>query len=217
MISFDTFKRYWSYVLVDLMFLIGIVIHLLHPGPKLLSMLTPGFLFLTGAFVLYHSFPRKGTKFIVWVLIAYAGAFLLEVIGVATGAVFGEYSYGGTLGPKLWSVPPVIGFNWVLVIAGSMALSMRFLKGSFMAPVLAGSIAMAFDMVLEPVAIELDYWTWSGGDIPLQNYLAWAVIGFILASLHSAMRLRPKKGLLMHYLLMQVLFFAVMRLTFVLA
>jgi hypothetical protein len=38
-----------------------------------------------------------------------------------------------------------------------------------------------FDWIMEPVAIRLDYWTWAGGDIPMQNYFAWFVIATVSA------------------------------------
>jgi putative membrane protein len=55
----------------------------------------------------------------------------LEVVGVKTGLIFGEYKYGSTLGIKLFEVPLIIGFNWVFVILGSISISRLITKMFF--------------------------------------------------------------------------------------
>jgi putative membrane protein len=44
---------------------------------------------------------------------------------------------------------------------------------------------VSYDLLLEPVAIKLDFWNWQGGAIPLQNYVAWYVISVVFLSLLS--------------------------------
>jgi bisanhydrobacterioruberin hydratase len=34
--------------------------------------------------------------------------------------------------------------------------------------------------VLEPIAIDFEYWTWKGGLIPIFNYVCWFLISFVL-------------------------------------
>ena len=48
---------------------------------------------------------------------------------MASGAVFGEYHYGTTLGWAWRGVPVVIAFNWLLVINGSICLARRVVPG----------------------------------------------------------------------------------------
>ena len=36
------------------------------------------------------------------------------------------------------------------------------------------------DIMIEPVAIELDFWQWEGGNIPLQNYLMWFIVALFM-------------------------------------
>ena len=113
-------------------------------------------------------------------------AFLLgygiEVIGVQTGAIFGEYAYGDILGFKLWDTPLMIGVNWVLVCFSSgyfinllVPNLNRILKSA-----LAAAVLVLLDFIIEPVAIDWGMWTWAASDIPLQNYIAWWLIGFIM-------------------------------------
>ena len=37
----------------------------------------------------------------------------------------------------------------------------------------------AFDILMEPAAMALNYWNWENGVVPFQNYLAWFVLSFI--------------------------------------
>lgn len=56
------------------------------------------------------------------VLIFWTGIFV-EFLGVNYGLLFGEYSYGSNLGPKVFGVPFLIGMNWVILttISGSIS------------------------------------------------------------------------------------------------
>ncbi len=49
---------------------------------------------------------------------------------------------------------------------------------------------LLMDLLIEPVAIHLGYWSWTGGDIPIQNYLSWFVISLVMALVMQ--RYQPK-------------------------
>ena len=216
------YARAMAFVLAVL-FAVGTAGHLVaHTLPWML-VLTPGFLLLTSGAVAVPSLAADGRRFALWAAGAYALTFAAEAVGVATGAVFGEYVYGPTLGWKIWDVPVIIAFNWVMVVNGAICiagriLSLRAAPGRRIAlPLLAGAIAAAFDWVMEPVAIRLDYWTWAGGSIPLQNYAAWFVLAAGLAAFHPrqlqrACELGTTGRLAGVYVLLQTAFFGAMRL-----
>jgi putative membrane protein len=144
---------------------------------------------LTTPFVITFCFlylllqERNNSKYIYYVVFVILFTFILEAVGVKTGLVFGSYDYGSTLGIKIFSTPIIIGLQWCLVVIGAMSLPTTFLPklNIFLFVLLSGSIAVVFDIVIEPVAVELGYWIWSGGDVPIQNYVAWFIITFILA------------------------------------
>jgi uncharacterized membrane protein len=121
-------------------------------------------------------------------LLIFAAGFGLEVIGVATGLLFGEYQYGATLGLKLFHTPLVIGVNWLILIYCSMVIAGRFMEPLYFRAIVAGSMMVIYDIALEPVAIRLDMWSWSGGAVPLHNYLAWFVIAVALGYLAGKMK-----------------------------
>jgi len=189
-----------------LIFSVGIFGHLFYPLRDLMLFLTPVTLLLNGTLVLFTSY--KGSKnFLKWIILTYLLTFALEVIGVKTGLVFGEYKYGETLGLKLFEVPLIIGFNWILVILGTISVAQLITQNVLANSLIAATISVVFDLVLEPIAIKLDYWQWSQNVIPIQNYIAWFFIAFISALLFSILKVKMQSGLSKYYLLVQFIFF----------
>lgn len=185
-----------AFLVLVVLYAVGMAGHSLEASLPLMKALTPWFLLLSGSLVMASSLAAGGRRFAGWAAGTYAFTFLAEAAGVATGAVFGEYAYGRTLGLAWHGVPLVIAFNWVLVVHGAFCVARRVVPrrwGGLQRPlylVLAGLIAMGFDVLLEPVAIRLDYWAWAGGEIPLQNYAAWFGIALAAAAVHP----REKDG-----------------------
>jgi putative membrane protein len=198
---------YKEIIFLYIIFSVGIIGHLYAPLQHLMLLLTPGTLLLTGLVVLFYSYKSSNDKFLLWALITYIITFILEVIGVKTGLIFGEYLYGSTLGVKLFEVPLIIGFNWVLVILGSISISRLFTSGILLSALISAFIAFVFDLILEPIAIKLDYWTWSEGIIPVQNYAAWFTIALISSLGFSLFKVNVKSNISLHYLAVQFLFF----------
>jgi putative membrane protein len=151
------------------------------------------------------------SKLLLWAAVTYVVTFALEALGVHTGLVFGGYRYGGTLGLGLLGVPLVIGFNWVLVVAAAVALTERLGTSPVLEAMAAGALTVAVDWVMEPVAIRLDYWSWEGGLIPLQNYLAWFLIAAAASLVFRLLGLKLKSWILPIYAGIQLLFFAILR------
>ena len=203
-------KRWMSFIII-IMFFVGTVSHLFEPTREFMLILTPVFLLVMGLFVLFPSFRSEGRKFIFWCLVAYIITFIVEALGVWTGLIFGEYTYGDSLGLKLFGVPLVIGFNWVVVIIGSAELSRKLIKNEWSGALLTGVTATIFDIIMEPVAMGLDYWDWAEGVIPVQNYTAWFVIATIMGWTYLRFQKGKAKDITIHYLLVQMLFFMVLR------
>ena len=201
---------------------VGVAGHLLPATLPLMRRLTPGFTLLTSLMVLAPALAMDGRRFAGWVAGTYAFTFLAEAVGVATGAVFGEYEYGPTLGLAWRGVPLLIAFNWVVVVHGACCAAGRALPQGLVRwrrpaiALLAGGIATAFNFIMEPVAIRLDYWHWAGGAIPFQNYAAWFVLAAATATFHprsvrGAYELGTGGRLSSAYLLLQAGFFLALR------
>ena len=209
------------------LFAVGIAGHALPSALPLMLFLTPIFLLATGLLATAPSLAAGGGRFALWVAGAYVFTFGAEAVGVATGTIFGAYAYGPTLGWAWRGVPLVIALNWVLVVNGAVCLAACAVPlgaGRWRRPaiaLLAGGIATAFDFIMEPVAIRLDYWHWAGGAIPFQNYAAWFVLAAATATFHprsvrGACELGTGGRLSSAYLLLQAGFFLALRIVWLL-
>lgn len=145
--------------------------------------------------------------------ILFALGFLVEVIGVSTGVLFGEYTYGATLGYKLFETPLMIGVNWILLSLASFGVSSFFLKKQLPIILLSSLLMVLMDVLIEPIAISLDFWTWALGDIPLQNYIMWFFVSLIMNALISFNRLKIDYRISFGLLLSQILFFTLLSLS----
>lgn len=139
-------------------------------------------------------------------LVAILG-FGIEVVGVLTGEVFGLYQYGGALGYKLWGTPLMIGVNWLMLIYMVYAILKNTSINVFLQVLLGALMMVGYDIVLEPVAIQLDMWSWGGGAIPLQNYVAWYVISVVLLSLLHGFQILYRNPIAIGLLCVQWIFF----------
>jgi putative membrane protein len=194
-------------ILLILIFAVGIIGHTFSYTREIMLVLTPFTLIITSSAVFFTFFHRVNKNFFYWFFLTFVSTFILEVVGVKTGLIFGSYTYGNVLGPQLMDVPVLIGINWALIILGAILISAKLTKHKILRPLLAGLFAVTFDLVLEPVAIKLNYWNWEGGNIPVQNYIAWFVIGTVSAALFSLLKVKVNNEVPKYYFIAQFLFF----------
>ncbi len=138
---------------------------------------------ILGSMALLMMFHRRWTASHVGVilLIALAG-YLVEVVGVLTGLVFGEYSYQHALGLKVFDTPLMIGVNWAMLIYCVHAMLEDTGLPAVLKIITGAMLMVGYDFILEPAAIRLSMWNWGGSAIPLQNYIAWFVISLVFLS-----------------------------------
>lgn len=114
----------------------------------------------------------------------FAGGFFAEFSGVHTGVLFGEYQYGEALGMPIYGIPIVMGMNWYATVVTSSSVAIRVTNNKWLQILLAAILCVGLDLLIEPVAIKYDFWAWGGGDIPIQNYIAWFVFSLIFAAVY---------------------------------
>ncbi len=170
---------------------------------------TPLHLLLMCALLLWSN--RAGKPFRWWAGGTFVLGFVVEWVGINTGVLFGDYTYGAVLGPKMGGVPLIIGINWVIVLAGTCSLCDRPGVPSRQKIITAALLATAFDWLIEPVAVKLDYWTWDDGHIPFFNYASWAGVSLVIASGWYRLKLRANH-FAVALLWIQAVFFAILRL-----
>ncbi|MCH6200548.1 carotenoid biosynthesis protein [Aquiflexum sp. LQ15W] len=186
--------------------IIGLSIPIVRPY---FQMMTPFTLILSlGILLLFHSGWNK--SFGVFAVLAIILGFGSEVMGIHTGFPFGDYEYGETLGFKLFEVPLVIGVNWLLLVYLTGNLFSSKIKHDGLAAGLAALLMVAVDFLIEPVAVNLDFWSWAGDIIPLSNYFGWLGVSFIIQILYRKFNFL-KENMISSYLLINlVTFFAIL-------
>ena len=205
-------ERWFVYALVYL-FLSGLVAHLVPSIYPFTRYTTDLFLLMVNGTLLYFLFQKnQDSKLWWWAAITYLGTFTLEALGVATGKVFGEYHYGETMFLQLFEVPLVIALNWTVLILAVNNLMSKLTTHPLLLATLSGIFIASYDYFIKPVAIRLDYWHWEYGVIPLQNYLAWAVIALIFSLLLHFWKIRFRSPLLNIYLVVQFIYFILLNL-----
>ncbi|MGB0429123.1 MAG: carotenoid biosynthesis protein [Bacteroidia bacterium] len=203
----------WVIALFMIISVVGFVGILSTPFHDLTLSLTPYNLwFLLGVLLFFHQ--KWYLKEAVWMLLVFVVGFFIEVLGVKTGVIFGEYSYGKTLGIKLFEVPITMGVNWLLMSYTSVKLITQIKAPAVVKGLLAGLIMVSIDFVMEPVAIEFDFWTWSESKIPIKNYIAWFAVGSFLNILYFNISTVSLNKISMSLFLYLIAFFTTMRICF---
>ena len=175
----------------------------------LFQTLTP-FNLLTTAAVIFHFEEKKTAPYIIFLLTTLLMGYAIEVAGVQTGIIFGEYDYGKTLGFKFFDVPLAIGLNWGILVYATGLLSDKVKTHKVIKAGLSALLMVIFDVIIEPVAIALDFWNWVESDIPLQNYIAWFLVSFALHLIYQYLDFSKNNPLAIKLLYIQLLFFAVL-------
>ena len=200
----------WIKILITVWYLVGVAGFANEPLRPLFQFLTPfGMLAATILLLAFHE-PRNLKNWLVFSVIALSG-FVVELIGVNTGILFGTYEYGPTLGLKIWNTPLTIGLNW-LVLVYCVASLLRPIRDNWYFPV-AGAMAMvAFDWIMEPVAVATEMWSWMDDLIPMKNYLDWFLVSGMLFLIIRIFKVELNNRLAGWLLLMQAVFFLLLNL-----
>ncbi len=104
---------------------------------------------------------------------------IIEIIGVATGQLFGVYEYGEGLGIKIADVPIVIGLNWVFLTYASNSIISKYTSKNIPIVVGAASLMVFYDILLEKVAPLMDMWLFSKNGPPVSNYVVWFLLALL--------------------------------------
>ncbi len=177
--------------------------------------LTPANLILMFLLLVWNEGSLK-KEFFVLFIVGYISGVVTEIIGVNTGLLFGNYQYGNLFGNKIVGVPLVIGLNWFCIVYASYCITKQIIfptsQQRFVIAVFTGLLATVFDFIMEPVAVELNFWQWEGGGIPVYNYISWFVISGCLAFFFERRHIQSKNLFAPILLYIQVVFFIFLRL-----
>ena len=189
---------------------------------------TPLHLLLMAGLLLYTQ-EKIGWQLVAFFAACFVTGIVVEIIGTSTGYLFGNYRYGTVLGPGFNNVPYIIGVNWFIImyccgvavhtlltrisrrLSEEMERPIKQIKA--LSIIIDGAVlAVAFDWLLEPVAVKLGYWQWLGnGQIPTFNYISWFVVSMLLLALFHSLNFSKQNKFAINLLLIQAMFFLLLR------
>ncbi|UOE50536.1 carotenoid biosynthesis protein [Mucilaginibacter sp. SMC90] len=165
--------------------------------------------------VLVYGHDNFNSRFVLFALITFITGFTAEYIGVHTGLLFGHYSYDGTLGAKLLDIPLMIGVNWFLLIYAMGVTLQRTRLTNKLVRIFTGAIILTMlDVLIEPIAINFDYWHWLGAGIPFKNYVCWFALSALLLFIFEQFKFKRQGIVAPALLIAQFVFFAVLNLMY---
>ena len=186
-------------------YLIGVAGFLIYPTRSLFQFLTPFGMVMAAMFIIYFHEPKNLKSWLTFTGIVII-SFLVELIGVNTHFIFGNYEYGDTLGTKILGTPLTISLNWLVLLYCIATLARNIRNRWYFS--LTGALAMVFfDWLIEPVAFATDMWSWSEGAVPYKNYIDWFILSGFLFLMIRALKVELKNPIAGTMIIMQVVFF----------
>ncbi len=194
---------------------------------ELFSSLTPYNLLLSAGLIVYTQ-QEKNWSFFIFLLICVVTGFTVEYAGVNYHLLFGSYEYLPAMGPQWKNVPVIIGLNWFIImyccgVSVQMLLNHLWNKlkeddqpyrsnVGLVAVILDSALlATFFDWIMEPVAVELNWWKWTNETIPVFNYFSWLGVSIVLMILFRLFSFGKQNKFAVNLLLIQFLFFLILR------
>ena len=197
------YKSYFLYFLI-LVYISGSIGFVVNPA--FFSPFTPYTLILTCLVFLIHS-PIKDNKFLLTFFTIALLGFIIEVIGVKTGLIFGKYSYGNGLGYKLLGVPLIISINWAMLICAGIRVVSSIFTNKLLVLLLAALLVTSIDFLIEQVAPKLDFWQFEVGSPSFHNYLGWIGVAVCTSYFFYPTIIQGNRLVSLIILILQIIFF----------
>jgi putative membrane protein len=201
----------WIRIILLILYVVGAV-GMLMPSTRAWFVQLSALNLAISFIALIASRKAKPLSFLVFLSIAFVIGIGVELIGVHTSYLFGSYYYGDSLGWKWYGVPLIIGLNWGILTVTSSAIIHRFQFNKHIEAILAAVLMVLFDYILEPVAIKLDYWQWTEGQIPVYNFICWLGVSYVLQWIYQRMKLAEVNKVAESLFLMMFIFFTLLML-----
>ncbi|MFY7964746.1 MAG: carotenoid biosynthesis protein [Chitinophagaceae bacterium] len=174
--------------------------------------------------------PNINKYFFLFAAICFVVGITVEIIGVNTGFLFGNYTYGNIMGIKVLGVPLLIGVQWFVTVYCCGAI-LQFVNNwtkrkisdaaieskktdkiqAISLVIDAALLATFFDYIMEPVAQKLGYWQWKNNEIPFYNYTCWFFISAALLFILNKLSFNKLNQFAIHLFIIQLLFFIALR------
>jgi putative membrane protein len=199
-------NRFAIAVFLMLFFNVTGSIALFIPALKITVLTLTPFNLLVTFFLFYWANNDFSINLIRTVIVVFFIGLFIEILGVNFKVIFGEYSYGETLGFKILKTPIIIGLNWLSLSLACFGIASYIFKPKYLV-VLGASFLMVFvDYIIEPIAMVLDFWHWKDDTVPVQNYVSWFLVSIIIQFIIFQSKVRLNFKICFALLFSQVLF-----------
>lgn len=198
--------------IIVLFHVVGLVGLVLPVSRALFLQLVPWHILLM-FIVLVFTHNLFNLKWMLFIAIITLTGFFGEWVGVHQHWLFGNYHYGKTLGTKLDGIPLIISLNWFLLIyAAGITMEKARVRSKPLRIVLGAILLVLLDLLIEPIAIRLDYWHWANNVIPIRNYFGWFLMSALLLFVFGKFRFKKQGSIAPVFLSVQFIFFALLNL-----
>lgn len=214
MLEFLIKRRRLITIILILFYIIGAIGFMIPSSSETFFQLTPLALLTTFLFLLLYHEPRYDLKTIIIFFVIYTLGFLVEIIGVNSGLIFGSYVYGSGLGYKIWETPLIIGINWLFLTYVTHSLLKKWKISPLVRILLGSSMMLSYDIILEQVAPYLKMWSFADFEVPLQNYIVWYLLAFFFHTLLILFKIDTANKIASKLFIMQLVFFIVLTIYF---
>ena len=199
-------NRFAIAVFLMLFFNVTGSIALFVPALKITVLTLTPFNLLVTFFLFYWANNDFSINLIRTVIVVFFIGLFIEILGVNFKVIFGEYSYGETLGFKILKTPIIIGLNWLSLSLACFGIASYIFKPKYLV-VLGASFLMVFvDYIIEPIAMVLEFWSWKDDTVPVQNYVSWFLVSIIIQFIIFQSKVRLNFKICFALLFSQVLF-----------
>jgi putative membrane protein len=144
-------------------------------------------LLLAGTFVLrlplVAAFAPLLTRRVAgWLGLLAGYTYAIEWVGVTTGWPYGAFSYGVDLGPTVAGIPLALPVFFVPLVVDAYLLALLATRRRYATLPVALALVLAVDLVLDPGAVALGFWTYEAGGyygVPVSNFAGWVLSGSV--------------------------------------
>lgn len=131
--------------------------------------------------VIVGAIPLIDRRAISFGIVLVAFTYAIEIIGVRTGVPYGHFEYGVDLGVLVAGVPVLLAVLFVPLAVNAYLLALvvapSITAGRIGRIALSILALISIDMILDPGAVALGFWTYAEGGlyygVPVSNYLGW--------------------------------------------
>lgn len=161
----------------------------IHMKTQYDSYISMFFVFLLALPLIYGVFKYGDLKLKITFFILSFFALFIETIGVMTGFPYSSFYYLDSLGIKVFSTTPIVLLlTFSPLVFGAIYYATKITNNKYKIFLSAVLFLVIFDLILDPVAVALNYWVWDNPgtyySIPFLNYLGWIFTASIVVGIY---------------------------------